>query len=69
MTEKPGPISIIVSFVVNLIFMVCAMEFGMALGKTMHIEQGRIKGIVYCSEKPEQCKLEYQNIKIKEEQK
>jgi hypothetical protein len=42
---------------------------GSELSESNNINIGRNQGIMLCSEKPEQCKIEYQYLKLKENQK
>jgi len=42
---------------------------GAILGEGSAIEKGRNQGIIFCSEKPDQCKVEYTYLKLKENQK
>ena len=42
---------------------------GSELSESNNINIGRNQGIMFCSEKPEQCKIEYQYLKLKENQK
>jgi hypothetical protein len=37
--------------------------------KPTYITEGRTQGIVFCSEKPKECVVEYSYIKLKETQK
>ena len=57
-----GAIAIIVTvFVVGMV--------GASLGEGSAIEKGINQGIIFCSEKPDQCKVEYTYLKLKENQK
>lgn len=42
---------------------------GSETSETGNIIQGRNEGIIFCSEKPKECAVEYQYIKLKEVQK
>ncbi len=56
-----------------LIFAIGIFVFGGAVGsgimKSNYITEGRTQGIVFCSEKPKECTVEYSYIKLKETQK
>lgn len=45
------------------------MLMGSVLSEPDHSTVGRKQGIVFCTEKPKQCAIEYQYIKLKEAQK
>lgn len=55
------------------IFAFAVFTGGMIVGSGVteqdNITKGRNDGIVFCSEKPEQCKIEYSYLKLKETQK
>ena len=42
---------------------------GSETSETGNITQGRNQGIIFCSEKPKECAVEYSYIKLKEAQK
>ena len=42
---------------------------GSTFSKDDYIPQGRNEGIIFCSENPDQCKIEYTYLKLKENQK
>jgi len=44
-------------------------SLGSSIMKPNYITKGRTQGIVFCSEKPKKCAVEYQYIKLKETQK
>ncbi len=56
-----------------LFFAICIFLFGGAVGsgimKPTYITEGRNQGIIFCSEKPKECAVEYSYIKLKETQK
>ena len=61
---------------IEIIFtVICVSLFGLGWGlgselsETGNIIQGRTEGIIFCSEKPKECAVEYQYIKLKETQK
>lgn len=45
------------------------MIMGSEVSEQDNITRGRNEGIVLCSEKPDQCKIEYTYLKLKETQK
>ena len=55
------------------LFAIGVFLFGGAVGsgimKLTYITEGRTQGIVFCTEKPKECAVEYQYIKLKETQK
>lgn len=46
-----------------------AMLVGATLSETAHLKTGRDTGIIFCTEKPSQCRTEYNYLKLKETQK
>ena len=42
---------------------------GATIGESSAIQKGRNQGIIFCSEKPDECKVEYTYLKLKENQK
>ena len=42
---------------------------GSEISEIGNITQGRNEGIIFCTEKPKECAVEYQYIKLKETQK
>lgn len=59
-------IVISIGFIVTFATGMC---MGSELSEHVNINIGRIQGIMLCSEKPDQCKIEYQYLKLKENQK
>jgi len=51
------------------VIFVVGMTVGAEILEPDHINIGRNQGIMLCSEKPDQCKIEYQYLKLKENQK
>jgi hypothetical protein len=45
------------------------MTFGAVLSEEGNIERGRNAGIIYCTERPKQCAIEYTYLKLKEAKK
>ena len=68
MTDDITPFGIIVLIVAFAIFALGAI-MGSDISETGNITQGRNEGIVFCTEKPKECAVEYQYIKLKETQK
>jgi hypothetical protein len=62
------PIGVII-FVVAFALSVLGAVAGSELSKNGNITEGRNQGIVFCSEKPNECAVEYSYIKLKETQK
>lgn len=59
-------------FIVAIAIIATIFVVGMAgasMGEGSAIEKGRNQGIIFCSEKPDQCKVEYTYLKLKETQK
>jgi hypothetical protein len=56
-----------------VLFVIGILVFGGGVGsgimKPIYITEGRNQGIVFCSEKPKECVVEYQYMKLKEAQK
>ena len=64
--ETPfGIIALIVAFA---IFAGGAI-MGSETSETGNITQGRNEGIIFCSEKPKECKISYDYLKLQENQK
>ena len=68
MTNDEAPYGVII-FILAIIFFVAGTVVGSVLSEPGNITQGRNQGIVFCSEKPKECAVEYQYIKLKETQK
>ena len=68
MTNDEPPIGIIFT-------VICVSLFGLGwvisseISETGNITQGRNEGIIFCSEKPKECAVEYSYLKLKEVQK
>ena len=62
------PIGVIIAVVFMSIFVLGGVA-GSGIMKPNYITEGRNQGIVFCSEKPKECVVEYQYIKLKETQK
>ena len=68
MTDDSTPFGIIALIVAFVIFAGGAIV-GSETSETGNITGGRNQGIVFCSEKPKECAVEYSYIKLKETQK
>jgi hypothetical protein len=68
MIDDNAPIGIIFT-------VICVSLFGLGwvisseISEKGNITQGRNEGIIFCSEKPKECAVEYSYIKLKEAQK
>lgn len=62
------PIGVII-FVIAISIFVLGGVVGSGTMKPEYITEGRNQGIVFCTEKPKECAVEYQYIKLKETQK
>ena len=68
MTDDSTPFGVI-AFIVAFAFAAGGAIMGSAISETGNITGGRNEGIVFCTEKPKECAVEYQYIKLKETQK
>ena len=68
MTNDEAQVGVII-FILVIIFFVAGTVVGSGTSETGNITGGRNQGIVFCSEKPKECAVEYQYIKLKEAQK
>ena len=68
MTNDSTPFGIIALIVAFAIFAGGAI-MGSETSETGNIIQGRNRGIIFCSEKPKECAVEYTYLKLKETQK
>ena len=68
MNDSGGEL-VVIAFL-GVIFMLLGLGYGMGhtFSKEDYIPQGRNQGIIFCSEKPDQCKVEYTYLKLKENQ-
>jgi hypothetical protein len=62
------PIGVIIAVVFMGIFVLGGVA-GSELSENGNITEGRNQGIVFCTEKPKECAVEYSYIKLKETQK
>ena len=68
MIEDNTRIGIIAGFYAIALF-TSGMGLGSGLSANGNITKGRNQGIIFCTEKPKECAVEYQYIKLKEAQK
>ena len=68
MIEYNTRIGIIAGFYAIALF-TSGMGLGTGLSANGNITKGRNQGIIFCAEKPKECAIEYQYIKLKEMQK
>ena len=57
----------IIIFIAFIVIFITGMVMGSELTESDNINIGRNQGIMFCSEKPEQCKIEYQLVDLKRE--
>jgi hypothetical protein len=69
MNDDFNPAPQIIIFIAFIVTFAAGMVYGSKLSEHGNINIGRIQGIMLCSEKPDQCKVEYQYLKLKENQK
>ena len=62
------PIGIVIVVILLSTFLLGGV-LGSGIMKPNYITKGRTQGIVLCTEKPKECAVEYQYIKLKETQK
>lgn len=67
MKDDYTPVIIIV--LCSILIMSLMMFLGSEISELGYVTQGRNDGIVFCSEKPDECKIEYAYLKLKETQK
>ena len=68
MTEDSTPIGIIALIVPFALFAGGAI-MGSETSETGNITQGRNQGIIFCTEKPKECAVDYSYLKLVEAQK
>ena len=68
MTNDEPSVAVIIGPIVIALLGV-GMVMGSEISETGNITQGRNGGIIFCTEKPKECSLEYQYLKLKETQK
>ena len=69
MNNYEAPYGIIALTVAFVIFAGVGILVVLEIPETGNITQGRNEGIIFCSEKPKECAVEYSYIKLKEAQK
>lgn len=72
MNNYEAPYGVIFGFIAIALFtsgMVTGMVMGSEISETGNITQGRNQGIIFCTEKPKECKIEYTYLKLKSNQK
>jgi hypothetical protein len=67
MKDDYTPVVIIV--LCSILIIGVMMVLGSEISEPGNITKGRNDGIVFCSEKPDECKIEYSYLKLKETQK
>ena len=55
--------------IVTFVAIFVGMTISLGISENYNITEGRTQGIVLCTEKPKECVVEYQYIKLKEAQK
>jgi hypothetical protein len=56
-------------FMIGVAIGVCSamlISIGAVLSEKGNIDRGRAEGIIYCTEKPKQCAIEYKYLKLRE---
>ena len=69
MTNDETPIGVIIFIVAIALFGVGMVMMGSVVSEKGNITQGRNEGIIFCSEKPKECKISYDYLKLQENQK
>ena len=69
MNNYEAPYGVIFGFIAIALFTGVGMSMGSVVSAKGNIIQGRTEGIIFCSEKPKECAVEYSYIKLKEAQK
>ena len=64
MTNDEPSVAVIIGSIVIALWV--GMVMGSEISETGNITQGRNEGIIFCTEKPKECSLEYQYLKLKE---
>ena len=68
MTKDEASVAFII-YIVVIALLGVGMLVVPEISETGNITQGRNEGIIFCSEKPKECAIEYQYIKLVEAQK
>ena len=71
MIDDNAPIGVIAGFyaIATIAIFTTGMGLGSGLSANGNITKGRNQGIIFCSEKPKECAVEYSYLKLKEVQK
>ena len=69
MTNDETPIGVIIFIVAIALFGVGMVMMGSVVSEKGNITKGRNQGIIFCSEKPKECAVEYSYLKLVEAQK
>ena len=71
MIDDNAPIGIIVGFyaIATIAIFTSGMGLGSGFSANGNITKGRNQGIIFCTEKPKECNVEYTYLKLKETQK
>jgi hypothetical protein len=69
MTNDETPIGVIIFIVAIALFGVGMVMMGSVVSEKGNITKGRNQGIIFCSEKPKECKISYDYLKLQENQK
>ena len=68
MTDENAPFEFI-AIIVAIVLFAGGTVVGSEISETGNITQGRNQGIIFCTEKPKECAVEYTYLKLKETQK
>ena len=68
MTDENAPFEFI-ALIVAIVLFTSGMGLGSEISEKGNITQGRNEGIIFCTEKPKECAVEYTYLKLKETQK
>lgn len=70
MNDSDGAAIVLSAILLSLgTFFGIGYSMGSTFSKYDYVNQGRNEGIIFCSENPDQCKIEYTYLKLKENQK
>ena len=68
MTDENAPFEFI-AIIVAIVLFAGGMVMGSVVSEKGNITVGRKQGIIFCTEKPKECAVEYSYLKLKEAQK
>jgi hypothetical protein len=57
----------VIAVIVTIAIFALGMNVGSGITEQDNITKGRSEGIILCSEKPKECKTEYDYLKLKEQ--